>query len=160
MSRKMGAYHMVDIANRFDVLVGLSDHTIDNAVSVASVAIGGCIIEKHVTLNRHGGGPDDSFSQEPKDLMRLCKDVKIAWSSLGRASYSRPEVEMGNVKFRRSLYAVKDIKGGDVLTDDNVKSIRPGFGLAPKFYDQIMGRRSKENIPRGTALKFDMFQDL
>ena len=141
-----------DIAQRFKVLSGLSDHTIDNATAIASVALGACLIEKHVTLDRNGGGADDSFSLEPVELAQLCRDSKTAWSSLGKVNYERKESEKDNIKFRRSLYAVKNIAMGEKLTCDNVKSIRPGFGLAPKFYNNVLGKKAKVNIKQGTAL--------
>lgn len=142
-----------DIAKRFGVLSGLSDYTIDNATAVASVALGACLIEKHVTLDRNGGGADDSFSLEPLELAQLCKDSKTAWSSLGAVSYNKTEAEQGNVKFRRSLYAVKDVKKGELFTAENVKSIRPGFGLAPKHYESVIGKVCTQDISFGTPLK-------
>ena len=100
---------IADMQTRFDVLTGLSDHTIDNATAVTSIALGACLIEKHVTLDRNGGGPDDSFSLEPKELKQLVDDTRTAWNSLGRVNYEKTEAAMGNIKFRRSLYIVKDI---------------------------------------------------
>ena len=150
---------IADISKKFDVLSGLSDHTIDNATAVASVVLGACLIEKHVTLDRSGGGADDSFSLEPKELAQLCKDAKTAWLALGKVSYERTEAEKGNVKFRRSLYIVKDVKAGDELTADNVKSIRPGFGLAPKHYFDILGKKVNQDIYKGTALQFQLLED-
>jgi len=147
------------IAERFDVLSGLSDHTIDNATALASVALGACLIEKHVTLDRNGGGADDSFSLEPAELAQLCKDTKTAWASLGKVNFERTEAEMGNVKFRRSLYAVENIKSGDILTANNIRSIRPGFGVAPKHYFDILGKKVKKNIAKGTALQFELLED-
>ena len=148
---------IADISERFNVLSGLSDHTIDNATAVASVVLGACLIEKHVTMDRRGGGVDDSFSLEPKELAQLCKDSKTAWEALGHVNYERTEAEKGNVKFRRSLYVVKDIKVGEKFTADNVRSIRPGFGLAPKYYETVLGKMSKMNIISGTALSFEHF---
>jgi len=147
---------IADIAERFGVLSGLSDHTIDNATAVASVALGACLIEKHVTLDRNGGGADDSFSLEPKELAQLCKDSKTAWQALGKVNYERTEAEKGNVKFRRSLYLVKDIKAGEKFTSENVRSIRPGFGLPPKYYNLILNSSAKVNLKKGTALNMDM----
>ena len=141
-----------DMAKKFGVLTGLSDHTIDNTTAITSIAFGACIIEKHVTLNRDGGGPDDSFSLEPEELAQLCRDSKTAWSARGKVNYERTESEQGNVTFRRSLYAVKDINIGEKFTSENIKSIRPGFGLPPKFYNEIIGKKAKETILRGTAL--------
>lgn len=149
---------IADISTQFNVLSGLSDHTIDNATAVTSVALGACLIEKHVTLNRNGGGADDSFSLEPLELAQLCKDTKTAWSALGKVNYERTEAEKGNVKFRRSLYVVKDIKAGEELTYDNVKSIRPGFGMAPKFLDGVIGKKTLNNIYKGTPLKAELFE--
>ncbi len=147
---------IADISKRFDVLSGLSDHTIDNATAVASVVLGASLIEKHVTLDRAGGGVDDTFSLEPQELAQLCKDAKTAWQALGRVNYKRTEAEKGNVKFRRSLYAVKDIEKGEKLTADNVRSIRPGFGLLPKHYYQVINMTAKVKIFKGTALNFDI----
>ncbi|EOI6421374.1 TPA: pseudaminic acid synthase [Vibrio cholerae] len=147
---------ILDMQTRFNVLSGLSDHTIDNATAVASVALGACLIEKHVTMDRNGGGPDDSFSLEPHELAALCKDAKTAWAALGKVNYERTEAEKGNVKFRRSLYIVKDIKAGDVLTEEHIRSIRPGFGLAPKLYDEVIGKAVKIDISRGTPLSFEL----
>ncbi len=149
---------IADIAQRFDVLSGLSDHTIDNATAVASVALGACLIEKHVTLDRNGGGADDSFSLEPQELTQLCEDSKTAWQAMGKVNYERTEAEKGNVKFRRSLYVVCDIAAGEKLTADNVRSIRPGFGIAPKYYEEVLGRKAKQPISRGTALTFDLIK--
>lgn len=149
---------IADISQRFDVLSGLSDHTIDNATAVAAVALGACLIEKHVTLDRSGGGADDSFSLEPEELVQLCKDSKTAWQALGHVNYERTEAEQGNVKFRRSLYVVKDIKAGEKFTPENVRSIRPGFGIAPKYYEKILGKSALENINHGTALSFELIK--
>jgi N-acetylneuraminate synthase len=147
-----------DMSQRFQVLVGLSDHTLDNATAITSVALGACVIEKHVTLDRNGGGPDDSFSLEPAALKRLCADAKTAWQALGQVSYERTEAEKGNVQFRRSLYAVQDIAAGEELTPENIRSIRPGFGLAPKYYEEVLGRRTNRGIKSGTALSFEIFE--
>lgn len=148
-----------DMAKQFNVLSGLSDHTIDNATAVASVALGACVIEKHVTLDRSGGGADDSFSLEPDELAELCKDTKTAWLSLGQVNYSRTEAEKGNAKFRRSLYIVKDVKEGEAFTNDNVKSIRPGFGLAPKEINGVIGQLASFDISKGKALSWEMVSD-
>ena len=148
---------IADISKKFDVLSGLSDHTIDNATAVASVVLGACLIEKHVTLDRNGGGADDSFSLEPIELAQLCKDAKTAWAALGKVNYERTEAEKGNLKFRRSLYVVKDIAEGEVLSHDNVKSIRPGFGMAPKFLEGAIGKKAVKNIKQGTPLLSELF---
>ncbi len=150
---------IADMQTRFGVLSGLSDHTIDNATAVTSVALGACVIEKHVTLDRNGGGPDDSFSLEPKELKALCQDTKTAWQALGKVNYERTEAEKGNVKFRRSLYVVQDMKAGDIFSSANVRSIRPGFGLAPKHYDDVIGKVASQDIPFGTALKMEYIKE-
>lgn len=144
-----------DMKERFGVPVGLSDHTLDNTTAITSVALGACIIEKHVTLDRNGGGADDSFSLEASELTALCKDSKIAWKALGKIDYGRKSSEEANVKFRRSLYFTKDIKAGEIITSEHVKSIRPGYGLAPKFYEEILGKTAKIDIKAGTAVHFD-----
>lgn len=144
---------IADISERFDVLSGLSDHTIDNATAVASVVLGASLIEKHVTLDRNGGGPDDSFSLEPHELTQLCKDAKTAWQAMGKVNYERTEAEKGNVKFRRSLYVVKDIKAGEKITPENVRSIRPGFGLAPKYFYSVLGEIVNKDLNKGMALE-------
>ncbi len=148
-----------DMQERFNVLSGLSDHTIDNATAVTSIALGACLIEKHVTLDRNGGGPDDSFSLEPSELTELCKDTKTAWEALGKVNYERTEAEKGNVKFRRSLYVVADIKKGDKITHENVKSIRPGFGIEPKYLNEVIGKRVNCDITTGTALSFSLLDE-
>jgi len=144
-----------DMANRFGTLVGLSDHTLDNATAIASVALGASIIEKHVTLDRAGGGPDDSFSLEPSDLEALCRDARTAWSALGTADYGQKSSEKGNLKFRRSLYIVRDLKAGQCLQSGDVRSVRPGFGLAPKNLPQIIGRRLRRDVEANSPLQIE-----
>lgn len=145
-----------DMAERFDVLTGLSDHTIDNTTAVTSVALGACLIEKHVTLNRNGGGPDDSFSLEEPELKQLCDDSKTAWAAIGKVNYERKESEKGNMIFRRSLYVVKDVAEGELFTHENVKSIRPGYGLEPKYLYDVIGQKANSSIASGTALRLSM----
>lgn len=147
---------ITDIAERFNVLSGLSDHTIDNATAVASVALGACLIEKHVTMDRNGGGADDSFSLEPDELKALCQDTKAAWQALGKVTYERTEAEKGNAKFRRSLYVVEDVKAGTLVTEGNIRSIRPGFGLAPKNYEDVLGMKFTVDVTKGTPLSMDI----
>jgi len=149
---------IADMQRRFGVLSGLSDHTIDNATAIASVALGACLIEKHVTLDRNGGGPDDSFSLEPNELGALCKDAKTAWQALGKINYERTEAEKGNVSFRRSLYVVRDVKDGELFTEKNIKSIRPGFGLSPKYLHNVVGKRARFDITKGEALRWEMIR--
>ena len=143
---------IADMTERFSVLAGLSDHTIDNATAVAAVVMGACVVEKHVTLDRNGGGADDSFSLEPTELRALCNDTNTAWRALGRVNYSRTEAEKGNAKFRRSLYVVKDIKAGEEITYEHVRSIRPGFGLPPKQIGEIVGKVAAVDAKRGTPV--------
>lgn len=147
---------LVDIKKKFGLVTGLSDHTIDNTIAITSVALGASIIEKHVTLDRNGGGPDDSFSLEEAELKELCVGTKAAWQSLGKVDYGIKSSEQGNVKFRRSIYVIKDIKKGDQFTKENIRSIRPGFGLEPKYYDQILGKIAKCDIKLGTPTSFDV----
>jgi len=149
---------LVDMQQRFNLLTGLSDHTIENTTAIASVALGASIIEKHVTLDRNGGGPDDSFSLDREGLLGLCKGVEDAWESLGQIDYGKKSSEQGNIKFRRSLYCVKDIQEGEVITEDHIKSIRPGFGLMPKYYNRVLGKVAKHNIARGTPITFDLIE--
>jgi len=147
---------LVDMQQKFGLITGLSDHTIDNITAITSIALGASIIEKHVTLDRKGGGPDDSFSLEYDELLELCVNAKTAWEALGRVDYGRKSSEQGNVKFRRSLYFTKDIKAGEVITKDHVKSIRPGYGLAPKYINLVVGKVVKNNISAGTAVTKDI----
>lgn len=147
-----------DMIERFGLVTGLSDHTLDNTTAIASVVLGASIIEKHFTLDRSGGGPDDSFSLEPAELTALCRDSKTAWSALGSVNYGRKSSEQGNVKFRRSLYFVKDMKAGDVITNDCIRSVRPGFGLAPKYWDDVIGRRVTEDIMKNSPVSDRVFK--
>ncbi|WP_417685383.1 pseudaminic acid synthase [Pseudidiomarina gelatinasegens] len=137
---------IADMRERFGLVTGLSDHTIDNTTAITSVALGAAIIEKHFTLDRSGGGPDDSFSLEPEELAALCRDSRTAWSALGKVDYGRKSSEQGNVQFRRSLYFVKDMKAGDVITADCIRSVRPGYGLPPKFMKEIIGKKLIDNV--------------
>ena len=128
-----------DMIERFGLVTGLSDHTLDNTTAITSVAMGASIIEKHFTLDRSGGGPDDSFSLEPLELAALCQGAKTAWQALGKVDYGRKSSEQGNVKLRRSLYFVKNLKAGDVITRECIRSVRPGYGLAPKYMASVIG---------------------
>ncbi|MDQ0125874.1 N-acetylneuraminate synthase [Pseudomonas lini] len=137
-----------DMMDRFGLITGLSDHTLDNTTAIASVVLGASIIEKHFTLDRSGGGPDDSFSLEPAELAALCRDSRTAWAALGKIDYGRKSSEQANAKFRRSLYFVKDLKAGETITTDAVRSVRPGFGLEPKYLESIIGKRTRTDIKR------------
>jgi pseudaminic acid synthase len=142
---------LVDMHERFGCIVGLSDHTLDNTTAVASVALGASLIEKHFTLDRSAGGPDDSFSLEPAGLEQLCTGARTAWESLGRIDYGRKSSEQGNVQFRRSLYWVQDLEAGAVVTADAVRSVRPGHGLPPKRLDDLIGRTLARPVRAMTA---------
>ena len=147
-----------DMAARFDTLVGLSDHTLDNTTAVASVVLGACVIEKHFTLDRNGGGADDSFSLEPDGLQALCRDSKTAWQALGRVHYGLKSSEQGNVQFRRSLYFVKDMQKGDAIDETCIRSVRPGFGIAPKHFDELIGKRLTRNVQANTKTDWADFE--
>ena len=149
-----------DMISRYGLVTGLSDHTLDNTTAIASVAMGAAIIEKHFTLNRNGGGPDDSFSLEPAEMAALCRDSKTVWSALGQVDYGRKSSEQGNVKFRRSLYFVKDMKAGDIITADCVRSVRPGFGLAPKHLDAILGKRISGDVAMNSPVTIDLVEGM
>jgi N-acetylneuraminate synthase len=140
------------LARAFGAVVGLSDHTPGTACSVAAITLGASVIEKHFTLRRADGGPDSAFSLEPDEFKRLVEDCRNAWRSLGRVDYARGEEERKSLVFRRSLYVVEDIDAGAELTSRNVRSIRPGHGLAPKHLRQILGRRALRALKRGTPL--------
>ena len=147
-----------DMIERFGVVTGLSDHTLDNTTAIVSVAVGACIIEKHFTLDRSGGGPDDSFSLEPAELADLCDGVKTAWSAIGRVDYGRKSSEINNMKFRRSLYFVKPLKAGERVPADALRSVRPGFGLAPKYLDAVLGCVLKKDVDYGMSVTWDCFE--
>jgi N-acetylneuraminate synthase len=147
---------ITDMRSRFGAVIGLSDHTLDNTTALASIALGACIIEKHFTLDRNGGGPDDSFSLEPQELQALCRDSRTAWEALGRVDYGRKSSEQGNAKFRRSLYFVKSLKAGERVTADSVRSVRPGYGLAPKFLDAVLGRILARDVGYATPVSWDV----
>ena len=147
-----------DMMQRFGLVTGLSDHSLDNTTAITSVALGASIIEKHFTLNRSGGGPDDSFSLEPAELAALCRDSKTAWAALGQVDYGRKSSEQGNAKFRRSLYFVKNMSIGEILTPDSVRSLRPGYGLKPKELDRIIGRKLATNVFFGQPVKMNCIE--
>lgn len=144
-----------DMIERFGLVTGLSDHTLDNTTAIASVALGASIIEKHFTLDRNGGGPDDSFSLEPAEMAALCRGARTAWQALGQVDYGRKSSEQGNVQFRRSLYFVKDLAAGEVITADVVRSVRPGYGLAPKHLDAVLGQRVTRDVAKNTAVTWE-----
>lgn len=145
------------MADQFGVPVGLSDHTMGIGVAVASVALGAVAIEKHFTLRRADGGVDSAFSLEPEELRSLVIEAERAWQSLGSVTYGPTAGETASLRFRRSLYVVKDIKAGDHFTTENVRVIRPGLGLEPKHLDAVLGKRANRDMKRGTPLTWDLF---
>ena len=144
-----------DMLARFGVPVGLSDHTLSNATALAAVALGACIIEKHFTLDRDAGGPDDSFSMLPDELAALCRDARNAWNALGVVDYGRKSSERANAKFRRSLYFVRAMAKGERLGPADIRSVRPGYGLPPKHYESLMGRRLLRDVAKNTPVRFE-----
>lgn len=143
----------------FDCEVGLSDHTMGVGVSVASVALGATVVEKHFTLSRADGGVDSTFSMEPDEMSQLVVESERAWQSLGKVSYGATEAEKKSIQFRRSLYIVKDIKAGETLTKENVRAIRPGLGMSPKYLEQVIGMEVCRDVQRGTPLSFEFFKN-
>ncbi|MEK9725448.1 MAG: pseudaminic acid synthase [Rhodospirillaceae bacterium] len=149
---------LIDLVDSFGVVPGLSDHTHGVAVSVAAVALGACFIEKHFTLRRADGGPDAAFSLEPDELKGLVDGCRTAFDALGRVHYDPKGSEQGNAAFRRSLYVVADVAAGETLTDANVRSIRPGYGLAPKHLPDVLGRAAARALKRGDPLGWEMVE--
>lgn len=140
----------------FDCKVGISDHTLGVGVAVAGVALGATVIEKHFCLSRAEGGVDSAFSLEPEEMKMLVREANAAYQALGKISYGVSEQEKKSLQFRRSLYIVEDMKAGDIITEKNMRSIRPGLGLPPKYYDVLLGKKVKCDVKRGTALSWDM----
>jgi N-acetylneuraminate synthase len=155
-AEQMNLKTIPDLARRFGVTAGLSDHTLGTAVAIASIALGAAVIEKHVTLRRSDGGPDAAFSLEPAELKELVDAARTAWAALGRVDYEMTDGEKAMVTYRRSLYAVADISAGEAFTAQNVRAIRPGYGLAPKYLPEVLRGRAKKVIKRGTPLSFDL----
>jgi pseudaminic acid synthase len=145
-----------DLRERFGCEVGLSDHTMGIGVAIASVALGATVIEKHLTLNRSQVGVDSAFSLEPQEMNHLAQEAIRAWQALGKVSYGPTEKEKTSLVFRRSLYIVEDVKAGETLTAKNLRAIRPGYGLAPKHYDALIGRSVKSNNAAGTPISWDL----
>ncbi|MGP8291664.1 pseudaminic acid synthase [Vreelandella zhanjiangensis] len=141
-----------DMIEQFGKVAGLSDHTLDNTTAITSVALGASIIEKHFTLDRKGGGPDDSFSLEPAEMTALCRDTKTAWKALGKVDYGRKSSEQGNAQFRRSLYFTTALKAGELITENVVKSVRPGYGMPPKHLKTIIGKKLLHDVEANTPV--------
>ncbi|MBT5307132.1 MAG: pseudaminic acid synthase [Candidatus Scalindua sp.] len=148
-----------DIAERLNVIVGLSDHTLGVTTAIAGVALGAAIIEKHVTLCRADGGPDSAFSLEPEELKTLVSECIVAWSAIGQVNYYCKSSEGGGPKYHRSLYVVQDVEAGEFFTSENVRSIRPGYGLPPKYLKYTLGKRATRYIKRGEPLSINMVDD-
>jgi N-acetylneuraminate synthase len=136
--------------------VGVSDHTLGIAVPVAAVALGAAIVEKHLTLSRRAAGPDNAFSLEPDEFKAMVEAVRTAEKALGEVKYGPTEQEAASCQFRRSLFVVKDMQEGELFSGENVRSIRPGCGLHPRYLDLVIGRRVKSNVKRGTPLTWDL----
>jgi N-acetylneuraminate synthase len=149
---------LVELGKKFGCVVGFSDHTLGTTVSVAAVSVGASVVEKHVTLSRDDGGPDAAFSLEPAELKNLVGECRVAWEALGSASFVRKPSEVGNIVFRRSIYAVADIALGESFTKNNVRVIRPGFGLSPKAMSNVLSCRAACAISRGTAITANMLK--
>ena len=144
------------LRERYGCEIGLSDHTLGIGVAISSVALGATVIEKHFTLKRSDGGVDAAFSLEPHEMKQLVEETGRAWQSLGKAFIGPTEAEKPSMTFRRSLYIVKDLKAGDILTKENVRAIRPGLGLSPKHLKQLLGKKIKNGVKMGTALAWSM----
>ena len=144
------------MAKLFDCQVGLSDHTMGIGAAVASVTLGATMIEKHFTLSRADGGVDSAFSMEPDELRTLVAETKRAWQALGKITYGPTEKEQKSLTFRRSLYIVRDMKKGDKFTKENLRAIRPGLGLPPKYHDTLMGKHVKRDVKKGTPIQWDL----
>ena len=145
-----------EMRSRYGCEIGISDHTMGIGVSVAAVALGATVVEKHFTLQRSDGGVDSAFSMEPREMAQLVIETERAWQALGKVQHGPTEKEKASLVFRRSLYVVADIKAGEKLTSVNVRAIRPGNGIAPKFYDEVIGKTAKRDISRGTPLSHDL----
>lgn len=159
-AEEMNLTTIADMEKRFRLVIGLSDHTFGITTAVTSVALGIRIIEKHLTLSRADGGPDAAFSLEPEEFKRLVASVREAEKALGRPSYGAGISESKNIIFRKSLFAVEDIEEGERFTAENIRSIRPGYGLAPKFYDEVIGRKAAVDIGRGMPLNWNLIKKL
>ena len=147
-----------DINDKFGVVVGLSDHTLGGEVSTVAVALGASIIEKHFILDRNMGGPDSEFSMEPHEFKAMVDSIRNVEKALGRVSYELSDKMKSNREFSRSLFVVKDMKKGEIITEDNVRSIRPGFGLHPKYLNEILGKKVKKNLKKGTPFELDFIE--
>jgi pseudaminic acid synthase len=148
-----------ELGQRFDAVAGLSDHTLGTAASIAAVALGACLIEKHFILSRDDGGPDSGFSIEPDELERLCKDTRDAWAAVGNKGYERQKAEEANRIFRRSIYFVRDLKAGEKVGEKDIRRIRPGVALEPKYFKTLIGKTLKTDVNRGTPTSWEHFDE-
>jgi len=147
-----------ELEAKFKVPIGLSDHTLGSTMAIASIALGATIIEKHITLNRSDGGPDADFSLEPEEFKRLVEDCSSAYEGLSQGYDNRPGIKKSNAIFRRSLFVTKDIKAGELLNETNVRSIRPGMGIPPKYLNDIIGKSAKINLSKGEPLSWEKIE--
>ena len=150
---------LLDLSKQFNKVVGLSDHTLDNVTAIASIALGSSIVEKHFILDRELGGPDSGFSLEPRELKILADSLNNAWEAIGNINYDLKSSEESNVKFRRSIYFVKDLKAGEVITEECLRSVRPGYGLPTKYFDSLIGKKIKKDVVYGTPTSFELIED-
>ena len=147
---------ILNLKKTFGVSIGLSDHTMGNTAAITSIALGACAIEKHFTISRDEKGPDSEFSVEPSELKELVRDTRNAWEALGYEGFNRPKAELGSKIFRRSIYFISDIKSGDKIKESDIKRIRPGYGLPPKYFDKLIGKTLIKDVKRGEAVNWDM----
>ena len=150
---------IINLRKKFGVEVGLSDHTLGTAAAIASIALGACAIEKHFTISRDEKGPDSEFSVEPSELKELVRDTRNAWKALGSMGFSRPQAELGSKVFRRSVYFVSDIKSGEKIKSTDIRRIRPGFGIPPKHFDEIIGKTVTKDVSRGEAVRWKLISN-
>lgn len=155
---EMNLKTIAHMSEAFQVPVGLSDHTLGTAVSVAAVAVGACIVEKHLTLNRNENGPDSAFSMEPNEFQEMVRSIRITEKAMGNVCYDLTEKQKESRMFRRSLFAVKDIRNGEKITLDNIRSIRPSHGLHPRYLEVILGKTVRKDVEYGTPLTWDLFE--
>lgn len=147
------------LRKKFNVEVGLSDHTLDNLAATLSISKGAVAIEKHFILDKSLKGPDSEFSMDPEQLKLLVKDTNLAWKSLGSNTFERASVEKENLQFRRSIYFINNINKGNIITKNDIKRIRPGFGLKPKYFDEIIGKKVSKDVERGDPVKWELIED-
>ncbi|EPC04105.1 hypothetical protein L861_02000 [Litchfieldella anticariensis FP35 = DSM 16096] len=148
-----------ELGQKFAAVPGLSDHTLGTTASVAAVALGACLIEKHFILNREDGGPDSGFSIEPEELERLCQDSKDAWAAVGKVGYMRQQAEKPNRIFRRSIYFMRDMKAGETVREQDIRRIRPGVGIEPKYFNTLIGKKLSVDVTKGTPTSWEQFNE-